>query len=114
MISLLKIFYGGIAMSKKKLLYGIMNQMGHQNHHNNHHNSYNQHPNQGFQQPVNQGFQQPVNQGFQQPMNQVPNETIANYERQINALKQQLADQEMQLIRKDSQIKALKEQLGFE
>lgn len=100
-------------MSKKKLLYGFMNQMGHQSHHNNHHNGYHPHPNQGFQQP-NQGFQQPVNQGYQQPMNQVPNETIANYERQINALKQQLADQEMQLIRKDSQIKALKDQLGFE
>lgn len=105
-------------MSKKKLLFGIMNQMGHQNHNKHHNNGYHQQPthgyqqHQGYQQP-NHGFQQP-NQGFQQPVNQVNNDTVANYERQINALKQQLADQEMQLIRKDAQIKALREQLGFE
>lgn len=107
-------------MSKKKLLFGLMNQMGnHNNHHNNHHNhGYHQQPvNHNYQQPNHghqqQGFHQ-SNPGFQQPVNNVNNETIANYERQINALKQQLADQEMELIRKDSQIKALREQLGFE
>lgn len=103
-------------MSKKKLLFGLMNQMGHSNHHNNHgHHQQNhgyQQQNHGYQQP-NQGYQQ-QNMGYQQPVNQISNETIANYERQINALKQQLADQEMQLIRKDSQIKALRDQLGFE